>query len=207
MRTLPSILLSLLVLSSFAGEQEIIESSIRFDIKNAGISVEGSFSGLTGSIEFDPANYAKSKVELRLPSSTIQTGISSRDNHLKKDEYFDVAKFPTISMKSKFFGKAAEEGSFRGYFVITLKGVSKDVTLPFTCIKEGDKYRIKGDFTINRRDFGVGGKSLIMGDEVNVRINILLTDGTKSKKMGAQLPINSEDKPTNNSLSWIYIKP
>jgi len=207
MRTIASIVLTLLVITSFAGIQEISESSIRFDIKNAGISVEGSFTGLTGSIDFDPANYTKAKVELNLPSTTINTGIASRDNHLKKAEYFDVAKFPNITMKSKFFGKGSEDGAFRGYFVLTLKGVSKDITLPFTCIKEGNNYRIKGDFTINRRDFGIGGKSLIMGDEVNIHINLLLASISKSTKSGSQLPINPEEFPSNNSLTWIYTKP
>lgn len=187
-----SILFLFFVANGFAGNQEIKSSSVRFEIKNAGITVEGSFDGLSGQINFDPLNYAKSAVDLQLPSASINTGIGSRDNHLRKVAYFDVENFPSIRMKSKFFGKASEDGAFRGYFTLTLKGVSKEITMPFTCIKEGDAYRVKGDFIINRRDFGVGGKSLIMGDEVHVFIEVMLSDASKSKKNPSPKPIRSK---------------
>jgi len=207
MRIIPLFILNLFVFNSFAGSQDIIESSIRFDIKNAGITVEGNFSGLEGSIHFDPADYTKSHVDLSIASNSIQTGINSRDNHLRKAEYFDVEHFPSIRLKSRFFGKATEENAFRGYFTLTLKGISKDITLPFTCIKEGDKYRIRGSFNLNRRDYGVGNKSLIMGDEVTIHINILVSSEAKSKKQGSQFPKQTESMPRNNLLYWIYIKP
>jgi len=73
--------------------------------------------------------------------------------------------------------------------------------------KEGDHFRIKGDFTINRRDFGVGGKSFIMSDEVTLHINLLLTDGTKSLKKGSPLPPQSEHSRNIDSLNWIFLKP
>lgn len=179
-----TVLVLSLFISSFAiGQtQKILESSVRFEIKNAGITVEGKLSGLKGSISFDPEKYASAKVAVQVPVSSIKTGIALRDKHLKQKEYFDESTFPEIAMSSKFFGKGTKEGEFRAYLTLTLKGKTGDITLPFTCTKELNGYRIKGQFTINRLDYGVGEKSAIMGNEVIVFIDLLLSDSSKSEK-------------------------
>ena len=61
-------------------------SSIKFKIKNLGISVTGSFTGLKGKIQFDPANLGKSSIEATVEASSVNTGIDLRDDHLRKEE-------------------------------------------------------------------------------------------------------------------------
>ncbi|MES2655439.1 MAG: YceI family protein [Bacteroidota bacterium] len=151
---------------------KVLSSSIIFKIKNAGLTVTGSFSGFTGEINFNPELYKQAKITASVDVNTIHTGITARDRHLQKEEYFNAEKFPTITMVSRFFGK--EGNKFTGYFKLTVKGVTKDIVIPFIF----DNNIIKGEFTLNRKDFNVGGNSIIMGDEVSVSIQI--NTGTKT---------------------------
>lgn len=146
---------------------KVVSSAITFSIKNAGLNVNGSFSGLEADIKFSTAEYKTATIKASVNSSTIKTGIEARDNHLKKAEYFDAANFPKITMESSFFGK--EGNRFVGYFKLTIKGITKDITVPFTF----ENNVFKGNFTIDRRFFKVGGNSMILGDNVNIDLLIV----------------------------------
>ncbi len=151
---------------------KVLSSSITFKIKNAGLTVNGSFSGFSGEINFNPELYKQAKITGSVAVNTINTGIAARDRHLQKEEYFDAEKFPAITIVSSFFGK--EGNQFKGYFKLTIKGITKDIVIPFTF----DNNILKGGFTLNRKDFNVGSNSIIMSDEVNVSIQI--NTGTKT---------------------------
>ena len=146
---------------------------VRFSIRNAGVMVEGSFGPVTGTLRFNPEQLYKSDIQASVEAETVHTGIGKRDGHLRQEEYFNVPDFPQISMKSRFFGKGQKENEYRGYFNLTLKGTTREVTIPFTATPEGDYYRLKGSFTLNRLDYGVGKSSLILDKEVNITLNVL----------------------------------
>ncbi len=191
-------LLSLILVSFVnAKELKIESSSITFTIKNAGLTVDGSFSGLTGSIAFDADKYYTSKVDVSLPAKTIETGIDARDKHLRGEDYFDVKNYPDIKMTSRFFGKDKEE--FRAYLTLTLKGKTGNITMPFTATQDGDKITIEGQFSIDRRDYGVGGYSLIMGDEVNVKVKITLSGADKSMRNLLHRSSSEKEKRPNDA--------
>lgn len=152
------------------GQQKLLDAKITFTIENAGISVDGSLKDASGTIQFNPANLSASAMDVSVPVSTLKTGNSMRDGHLKKKEYFDAAAYPSIQMKSKFFGK--QEAVFRGYFTLTMKGVSKDVLVLFTQTQKNNRIFLEGNFELNRRDFGVGSKSMLLSDLV--KVNVLL---------------------------------
>ena len=149
-------------------------SLITFSIKNAGFIVKGSFEGLKADIKFDPSNYSKSTIEASVDVNTINTGINMRNNHLKKEEYFDAAKYPRITLKSTSFSKE-KDATFKGHFKLTIKGVARDVVIPFSCGESKNTAIFKGSFTLNRKDYGVGGKSMTMADDVAVTFVINTT--------------------------------
>ena len=102
--------------------------------------------------------------------NSINTGIKKRDKDLKKKEYFDLDNFKDIEIKSvKLY---TTDNAYAGLFDVTIKGVTKQVEIPFEFNTLANETEIKGTFTINRRDFGVGGSSMIMGDNVTVSIDI-----------------------------------
>ena len=164
-----------LPLLSFSQIDKIIfDSKINFEIKNAGLLVKGNLGELKGFIRFDPSNFKGSKIRVFVQAKSINTGIESRDKHLKKKEYFDVESFPEIVIESKFFGSS--EKGYKGYFLLTMKGISKDIVIPFYYTDKGTFIEMNGEFNLNRLDYGIGEKSFIMADNVKVIIKLKLKE-------------------------------
>jgi polyisoprenoid-binding protein YceI len=147
---------------------------IKFKIKNAGFTVDGTFGALGAKIIFDETKNYGNSIETTIDSKTINTKNNTRDGHLKKAEYFDVEKYPKIVMKATLFGKE-NNGSFRGYFKLTIKDKTKDILVPFTFFYKDGKGVFVGTFTINRLDFGVGESSMILSDKatINLEVNVI----------------------------------
>src|SRR6188472_11246 len=71
-------------------------SKIEFRVKNLGFTVSGRFSGLSGTILFDPQNLSSSNIAVSVDASSVNTDNSMRDDHLRGESYFDVTKYPRI---------------------------------------------------------------------------------------------------------------
>jgi polyisoprenoid-binding protein YceI len=145
-------------------------SALTFRIKNFGFDVTGTFSGLQGSINFDPQNLTNGSFDVNINAATVNTDNSLRDKHLKDDGYFDVKNYPHIYFVS---GKitAAKNGAYNLSGKLTIKDKTKEISFPFTVAPSADGYVFKGSFKINRKDFGVGGTSTI-ADELEVTLNV-----------------------------------
>lgn len=146
------------------------KSAVTFTIKNFGVNTSGSFKGLDGTIDFDRADPEKGVFDITIESAKINTDNNTRDNHLRKEEYFDADKFPAISFKS-----AKITGKGKGFSVsgqLTIKGTAKNISFPFTVTDKDDGLLFEGSFQINRRDFKVGGNSMVLGDNVTVQLSV-----------------------------------
>ena len=147
-------------------------SKVHFVIKNFGIKTGGDFSGLKGTIKFDSKNSAVWEFDVTVESSTINTDNDSRDGHLKKSEYFNVAKFPTIHIVSTKIQTGDKAGSYIFNGNLTIKGVTKPVKFPFKVNSKDGGYVFAGEFDMNRRDFGVGGSSVSMADNLKLSLSV-----------------------------------
>ena len=142
------------------------DDSVTFVIKNFGLNTNGAFKGLKGNIKWDATNPAAGLFDVTVDVNTINTGIDSRDKHLKEEDYFDAVKYPTI----RFVSTSVSPGNITGN--ITIKGVTKKISFPFTVKPSGKGYLFEGNFSINRKDFGVGSGSAVLGDNVNVLLKV-----------------------------------
>lgn len=123
-------------------------------------TVRGSFAPPTGKLEFDPEHPENAQVEATIDTTTVNTGVTDRDNHLKNPDFLEVDKFPTITFKStKIEVTDDNEGKVTGD--LTVHGVTRPVTLKVEYLGQvnspfGDK---RAGFTastkINREDFGL----------------------------------------------------
>ncbi|HVS95074.1 MAG TPA: YceI family protein [Puia sp.] len=147
-------------------------SAIAFVIKNFGINTKGSFSGLDGSIGWDGQHPDSCVFDVSIDASTINTGNSMRDEHLKKEAYFDVANYPRIRFVSTGVTGPDRGGHYKVTGRLTIKNTTKDIAFPFIVTALGEDLIFKGDFTINRRDFGVGGSSTI-SNQLTVSLTVL----------------------------------
>ncbi|MCC5928712.1 MAG: YceI family protein [Cyclobacteriaceae bacterium] len=147
-------------------------SVISFKIKNAGIFVDGKFENFTIDIQYDAKNPEKSTFQGIIQVASINTGISMRDGHLRKSEYFDTENFPEIrfrslSVKSITVHKILISG------LLTIRDVTKPVNLEIDITENNGRQIFTTSLQINRRDYGVGGKNWMMSDEVKIDIRII----------------------------------
>ena len=159
-------------------------SSAGFSVKHMMVStVRGTLGPVKGTIDYDGKSLESIRADISIDVTGINTGVANRDNDLKSPNFFDVAKFPTATFKSKRV-EGAGAGKFKLIGDLTLHGVTKEVTLdvegPSTPIKTqqgGLKAGASATTTINRKDFGLQYNQLIeagpvVGDEIKVTIDV-----------------------------------
>ena len=110
--------------------------------------------------------------DVTVDANTIDTDNGSRDGHLRKAEYFDVATYKTLHFKSTKVVLSSVAGRFYMYGDLTIKGVTKPVEFGFGATPKNGGYVFDGEFSINRRDFGVGGSSISLSDNLTVSLSV-----------------------------------
>jgi polyisoprenoid-binding protein YceI len=159
-------------------------SSAGFSVKHMMVStVRGTLGKVSGTIDYDGTSAASIKADVTIDVSGINTGVTGRDNDLKSPNFFDIAKYPTATFKSKRV-EAAGAGKFKLVGDLTMHGVTKEVTLdvegPSPAVKQQNgslKVGATATTTVNRRDFGLQYNNLIeagpvVGDTIQVTIDI-----------------------------------
>ena len=148
-------------------------STVAFTIKNFGFSVDGSFKNLQGNIVFDANHLSTSSLNVTVSSATIDTKNKARDNHLKKEEYFDVTKYPTITFVSEKIEKEAPENTYKVTGKFTIKNKTKQVVFNFLAVPSSNGFQFSGKIDLKRRDYGIGGGSMILSDNLVLALNVL----------------------------------
>ncbi len=159
-------------------------SSVGFAVKHLMVStVRGEFGKVQGTASWSKPDFSDAKVDVTVDATSIDTREPKRDAHLKSADFFDVAKFPTLTFKSKRVEKSGAHVKLIGD--LTIHGVTKEVAFevtgpspemktPWGTVATGAEARAK----INRKDYGLNwNKALEAGgvmvsDEVNIEINL-----------------------------------
>ncbi len=169
-------LLILLVLiglnSSFAQDWKPSTYVVKFKLKMLGLGVNGKFSGLKVKLNAT-ADDIKS-ISATVDANTVNTDNTLRDTHLKeKAEFFQVDKFPTLTLASTQIVKGADN-TYTGTFNLTLKDVTKAVKIPFTLEQKGETAILKANFNIDRKLWNFGGNTPGMSDKVEINLTLNL---------------------------------
>ena len=184
-------LAGLLSLPAFAGtttwQIDPKHSSAQFAVTHLMIStVRGEFHQVNGTVVVDDADTSKSYVHVTIDATTVDTREPDRDKHLMSPDFFDVAKYPSMTFKStKVESNGPDKLKVTGD--LTIRGVTKqvvlDVTAPKPPIKDPwglQRTAVSGSTKINRQDFGVAwNKALdaggvVVGDDVNITLDVEL---------------------------------
>ena len=162
-------------------------TTVDFKVRHLMVSnVRGEFSGVSGTVIYDPKNAANSKIEATIDATTIHTRDPQRDTHLKSPDFLDVEKYPKITFVSTKITPAGD-GEWKATGNLTIHGVTREETLkvggpapetkdPWGNIKTGASASTK----INRKDFGLvwnvgletGG--VLVGEEVTIHLEVEL---------------------------------
>ncbi len=159
-------------------------SIIGFAVRHFEINwVEGRFKDFTGAINYNEQDATKSTVQFTAKIESIDTGIAPRDQHLRTADFFDAATYPEMKFAStKIEKKGKDKYILHGDF--TLKGVTKQIELPFTftnAIKDpwgNSRFGIEAHTKINRRDYGMNygnalaGGGFDVGNEITIDLHL-----------------------------------
>ena len=154
-----------------------------FQVRHILTKVRGTFRDLSGTINWDKADPARSTVEFRLKTASVDTGVAQRDAHLRSQDFFWTEKYPEIVFVStRIVPKGHDQFEVTGN--LTIRAVTRQITLPVTYLGEqkdpfgNTKAGFETGITISRQDYGLlwnktletGG--VLVGDAVEIAVNI-----------------------------------
>src|SRR5262245_11659634 len=156
-----------------------------FAVKHLMIStVRGQFKGVSGTVVWDDQDVSKSAIDVTIDAKTVDTSEPKRDEDLRSEKFFDTAKYPTITFKSKKVENVSA-GKLKVTGDLTIHGVTKEVVLdvegPSNPVKDPwGNTRVAASATtkVNRQDYGVkwnaniDGGGVVVGDDVNITIDL-----------------------------------
>ena len=157
---------------------DYMHSSVNFNVKHMGISfVQGRFDKFDGTVSSKGANLDNAELNFSAYPGTINTGVESRDKHLKDADFFDAEKFPVM----KFEGAAIRKDEGNNYILkgkLTIKDVTKEVSIPITfggVAKNRQGQEVLGfqaKFTVNRLDYNIKYDPTGAGIAKDVEVNL-----------------------------------
>ena len=158
------------------------KSSITFVSRQMGSPVEGKFGKFSASISFDPNNLAAGKAHIEIDMANIDAGSSDANDEVKGKDWFNIKQYPTARFDSTGI-KAMADGRYEASGKMTIKGITRNVTVPFTAKLENNLATLDGGMTILRLQYGVGAGEWAdpdtVADEVQLRFRFVL--GTAKK--------------------------
>lgn len=152
-------------------------TAAQFSVRHMGIStVRGAFTKVSGTVDYDPTNLSKTSIDATIEATSVDTRVEMRDNDLRSANWFDVAKFPTLTFKSKSV-QLAGEGKLKITGDLTIHGVTKEVVLdvdgpsaPVTDPRGTSHVGASATTKIQRTEFGVGTNPMV-GDDITITID------------------------------------
>lgn len=186
MKRLLPLLAALALFASARAEVETynidpVHSSSGFRVRHMLSKFSSSFTKTTGTITVDRANLEKSSVDATVEIASISTSNPDRDKHLQSPDFFDAAKFPVMTFKSKAWKKTGAD-TFDVTGDLTIHGVTKETVLKVTSLGFGPGMKPGSQLSgweattvLKKSDFGVNGPAMlgkVLGDDVTVNISI-----------------------------------
>ena len=148
--------------------------------------VHGRFNTWSGTLVLDDKDITKSKIDVKIDAASINTENEKRDTHLKSEDFLNVAKFKDITFKSTKIEKGAEAGTLKVTGDLTIRGVTKPITLDVTGPSQEFKdpggnphIALSATGKIHRQDFGLNWNKAVeagpvVGDDVALEIEVEL---------------------------------
>jgi polyisoprenoid-binding protein YceI len=174
-----------------AWEADSVHTHVGFSVRHMMVSnVKGEFTKYSVKVQTEK-DLTKSTVDVSIDVASINTGNAQRDGHLKSPDFFDAARFPKITFKSKKIAKAGKDG-FKVTGDLTIKGKTKEVVLdvksfvgPIKDPMGGLRSGFEASTKIDRRDFGLTWNKALeaggvaVGHEVKINLEVELVPSKK----------------------------
>src|SRR5579871_1269242 len=159
-------------------------SSAHFTVRHMMIaSVRGRFDSVSGTVDFDPAKPDAGRFDATIDVNSLHTGDPQRDGHLKTPDFFDAAKYPTITFRSKKITPAGGK-NYKATGDLTIRGVTKEATLNIENLSDEvtDPWKLQrrgvgASTKVSRKDFGLAfdPDGAMVSDTVEITLDIEMT--------------------------------
>ena len=163
-------------------------SNVGFKVRHLMVSnVKGNFEKYSGTVDINEKDISKSKVDVSIDTASVNTSVQKRDEHLRSADFFDAAKYPTMTFVSKKVAKAGKD-KLKVTGDLTLHGVTRQVVLDVEGPSKESKdpwgnWRrgVSASTKINRKDFGLAWNAALetggvaVGEEVTINLEIEMT--------------------------------
>ncbi len=169
---LPAVLLFAAPAAAQEYQADVAHSTVGFVVESALIDAQGTFNQWSAVAIVDGGDLSTLELRATIDIGSIDTGIEKRDAHLKSPDFFETGSHPKAIFKSREV-KVQSPESLLVIGDLTIKGITKRVTIPVT-VKHADekRYRLAGQITINRMEFGVDYQSNLNPIANNVNVNL-----------------------------------
>ena len=162
--------------SPFTGNwnADTANAKITFTINGPFGIVDGSFTGLKSTFQFDANDLDGSYIKATIDPASISTGDWLRNYHLRsEDQFLNTSKYPLLGFTSTKIEKTPT--GFKATGNLSLKGITKVIEIPFTFSFSGNNGFFKGQFAIQRMDYNIGTKGGSVGNTITIRIEVPVT--------------------------------
>jgi polyisoprenoid-binding protein YceI len=156
------------------------------------------FAQGTGTLEFDAMDPGTSSIKVTIPIGSLSTGVPELDERLKSEDFFEVAKYPTATFVSTRVEKGGDMNRFKVTGNLTIRTVTRPVTLDVTLLKVGKNARTEvatigfdARGTLKRSDFGLGAFVPQVSDEIHL---LVTTQAAEAKAQAAFLKAREHKK-------------
>lgn len=176
--SLLSVVLFVLPVNASEWRVDEVASTLEFEFVQEGESYVGAFKRFSADIIFDPDNLSNAKVDVVIDLSSVAAGTAERNDALISGEFFAVKSFPKAEFKSQAF-RQVEGSRYEVDAELSIRGIVKTFTMPFTLVIEGDKAHMKGRLSLNRLDYKLGegfwADKDFIGHEVVVLVDLTVS--------------------------------
>jgi polyisoprenoid-binding protein YceI len=155
---------------------DYVKSRVSFVTRQMNVPTEGAFRKFDAKLAWNAAKPEASTVDVTLDVASIDLGDRTFDDEAKGRSFFNAAQFPQARFTAGAV-KALGGGRYEAPGRLTIKGVTREVVMPFTARTEGGATVFEGALPIRRLDFGIGEgawkDTSILADEVQVRVRLV----------------------------------
>lgn len=168
MRSFAFLIFFFAALTSVAQQYKLADG---YKISFSNPDVSGTFDNLTAaSLIFDETKLSSSKLNFKIEVGSINTGNGLMNKHAKGEEWFNAEKYPYIEFTSSKIEKTSE--GYKATGKLQMHGVSKEISIPFTFTKKGNKGTFIAKFSVDRSDYQVGKKNGGVAETIKITASI-----------------------------------
>lgn len=152
-------------------------SEITFKYRQMNVVMDGRFTDLKAdNFQFDPTQPESAQITLEIPLISIDAGYPDANDELKKSEWLNLAQHPFARFEAHRI-EALEENEYEVTGILSIKGVSKEISTPVKFTQEADRARFNGKLSFNRSDFAIGtgawADTSIVADDIQIQFEII----------------------------------